>query len=626
MSFDTLGLREELVLGVKELGFENPTPIQSEAIPLLLEEQSDFVGLAQTGTGKTAAFGLPLLNSIDSTISDTQGVIVCPTRELCLQIEKDLNNFAKMMPWVRVVSVYGGANIALQIKELRRGAHIIVATPGRFVDLISRGKARLDQVKVAVLDEADEMLNMGFKAELDAILEATPDHRSTWLFSATMPAEVKRISKAYMSNPKELSVGGVNETSNNISHEYYAVRERDRYEALKRVIDFQPNIYGVVFCRTRMETQEIADKLMRDGYSADSLHGDLSQAQRDAVMNSFRKKRIQMLVATDVAARGIDVSDLTHVIHYKLPDDPEVYTHRSGRTGRAGKKGTSVAFITSKEQRRLQDIQRTVKAKFEGKEIPSIEDICQTKLYSLVDDLKDVTVHDQEIDQYIEKVSGKLDELTREELIKKIVSKEFNQFLDYYRNARDISCDFKQLSKRSREDRSSRTSQPTRKGMSRFFINAGHLDGLNKGALVRIICESTNMRGHLIGAIDIKSAYSFFEVESSSSDQVVGSSSNFDFEGKSLRVEKAEGGGSERRSGGGDRRRSGGGDRRRSGGSDRRSGGSDRRGGSSDRRGGDGDRRGGSGKFNGGDDNYHDNGGGNRRFGNKRRSFKRSSK
>lgn len=602
MSFDTLGLREELVLGVKELGFENPTPIQSEAIPLLLEEQTDFVGLAQTGTGKTAAFGLPLLNSIDPTLSDTQGVIVCPTRELCLQIEKDLNNFAKKMPWLRVVSVYGGANISLQIKELRRGAHVIVATPGRFVDLISRGKARLEHVKVAVLDEADEMLNMGFKAELDAILEATPDHRSTWLFSATMPAEVKRISKNYMSNPKELSVGGVNETSTNISHEYYPVRERDRYEALKRVIDFQPNIYGVVFCRTRMETQEIADKLMRDGYSADSLHGDLSQAQRDSVMKSFRKRRIQVLVATDVAARGIDVSDLTHVIHYKLPDDPEVYTHRSGRTGRAGKKGISIAFITNKEQRRLNDIQRMVKAKFEEKEIPSIENICQNKLYSLVDDLKDVTVHDEEIDQYLGKVTEQLEELTREELIKKIVSKEFNHFLDYYRDARDISCTFKQLSKRSREDKG-RTS--SRKGMSRFFINAGHLDGLNKGALVRIICESSNMRGHLIGAIDIKSAYSFFEVEDASADQVTNTAKDYSFEGKSLRVEKAEGG-TGSGNGSGDRRR-GGGDRR---------GGGERRGG--------GDRRRSRSNFSGGD-NFHDNGGGSRRFGNKRRSFKRSN-
>ncbi|QZE13081.1 DEAD/DEAH box helicase [Halosquirtibacter laminarini] len=617
MSFETLGLREELVLGVKELGFEKPTPIQSEAIPLLLEEQSDFVGLAQTGTGKTAAFGLPLLNSIDSTISDTQGVIVCPTRELCLQIEKDLNNFSKKMSWIRVVSVYGGANIALQIRELRKGAHIIVATPGRFVDLINRGKAQLSQVRVAVLDEADEMLNMGFKSELDAILSATPAHRSTWLFSATMPSEVKRISRDYMSNPKELSVGAVNETSNNISHEYYPVKERDRYEALKRVIDFQPNIYGVVFCRTRMETQEIADKLMRDGYSADSLHGDLSQAQRDSVMKSFRKKRIQMLVATDVAARGIDVSDLTHVIHYKLPDDPEVYTHRSGRTGRAGKKGTSVAFITSKELRRLQDIQRMVKAKFVEKEIPSIEDICQSKLYSLVDNLKDVTVHDEEIDQYIEKVSEKLDELSREELIKKIVSKEFNQFLDYYRDARDISCTFKQLSKRSREDRGARTSSTStsKSGMSRFFINAGHLDGLNKGALVRIICESSSMRGHMIGAIDIKSAYSFFEVENSSEDQIINSSSSFEFEGKGLRVEKAEGGG-ERRRGGSDRR----GGERRGGSSDRRGG--ERRGGS-DRKGG--ERRSGRRGFSGGDDNIHDNGGGSRRFGNKRRSFKRSN-
>jgi len=439
--FKDLGLSQDVVTALIDLGYEEPTPIQEIAIPQILSSKNDLKAFAQTGTGKTAAFSLPILEQIDKKNKNTQAIILSPTRELAIQIAKNIAEFSINLNNLNVLAVYGGANIDDQIRGLKRGAQIVVGTPGRTVDLIKRGRLNLKNVEWLILDEADEMLNMGFKDELDKILEATPQTKQTLLFSATFPKEVEAIAKNYMNNPVEISAGKKNVGADNVTHEYYLVSDRNRYPSLKRIADVNPNIYSIVFCRTRRETKDIADKLIADGYNADALHGDLSQAQRDMVMQKFRTKHLQILVATDVAARGLDVTDLTHIINYKLPDQTENYTHRSGRTGRAGKKGISIALITNKEKGKLHPIERKINKKFEHKQVPNGKEICEKQLYSLIDKVHDIDINEKEIKDYLPDVYEKLEGLDREELIKRFVSLEFNQFLSYYENARDLNGD-----------------------------------------------------------------------------------------------------------------------------------------------------------------------------------------
>ncbi len=499
MKFSDLGLQDALLKAVQNLGFQNPTPIQQQTIPLLSQRDTDLVALAQTGTGKTAAFGLPLLNKLDGTSAYTQALILSPTRELCVQIAGDLKKFSQYMPGVQVTAVYGGVSIENQIREIKRGTQIIVATPGRLVDLIERGAVKLGEVKTVVLDEADEMLNMGFKDSLDIILEQTPSSKNTWLFSATMPKEVERIAKRYMNQPEELSVGKKNEGAANIQHVYYLVNQRDRYAALKRIADYYPEIFGMVFCRTKAETQEVADMLIKDGYSADALHGDLSQAQRDFVMKRFRNRTLQMLVATDVAARGIDVDDITHVINYNLPEDIESYTHRSGRTARAGKSGISIAIVTGKDVGKIKDIERIINKKFEKASIPNGSEVCEKQLFHLVSKLHHVEVKDEEIEKYLPKIYDELKDLSKEELIKRFVSEEFNRFHSYYENAPD-------LNPASADAKNNRTV--------RFFVNMGQLDGFNRNSMKDFLADAVRLHPRMIFNIDVKNSFSFFETES----------------------------------------------------------------------------------------------------------------
>ena len=499
MEFKELGLSEELLSAIAEIGFVEPTPIQQETIPHLLEDPSDLIGLASTGTGKTAAFGLPLLNYVDAESKVTQGLIICPTRELCIQISKDLESYAKNIRSLNVVSVYGGADIQKQIKQIDRGAQVIVATPGRLMDLIKRKKVKLQDIDTVILDEADEMLNMGFKEDIDSILEQTPADKCVWLFSATMPKEVARIAKTYMDEPFEITVGGKNETNKNIEHHSYIVKDRDKYAALKRLLDFNPDIYGLVFCRTRRETGAVADKLMADGYSAEPLHGDLSQAQRDRVMGKFRTKGLQVLVATDVAARGIDVDDITHVIHYNLPEEVENYTHRSGRTARAGKKGISVAFAGPREGRKLNSIERIINTSFIPQKLPTPDQICEKQLMNLVNKMTEVEVNKGGIDKYMPMVMEKFQDLSKEELIERFVSAEFNKFLDYYSKSRNL--DAEQSSSRDSGSRNNRRDRDD-DTKDRFFVNLGTKDGLNQGALLRMICDNSGLDKSAVGKID----------------------------------------------------------------------------------------------------------------------------
>lgn len=528
-NFESLGINEKLLKAVASLGFEKPSPIQEQAIPVLLEKETDLVGLAQTGTGKTAAFGLPLLQKVDFTSRDTQAIILCPTRELCVQITKDLGNFAKFIEGTNIVPVYGGASIDTQIRQISRGAQIIVATPGRMADMINRKKSDLSKVKWVVLDEADEMLDMGFKDELDIILGKTPENKNTWLFSATMEPAVARIAGNYMKNPVEVSVGGKNVGAANISHEYYVVHARDRFATLKRLVDSNPDIFGMIFCRTRMETQEIAEKLIKEGYSADALHGDLSQQQRDKVMGRFRNKSIQLLIATDVAARGIDVENITHVIHYSLPDDIENYTHRSGRTARAGKTGISMAIINMKEVGKIRELERKLKSKFEKKAVPSAFEVVEKQLFSLIKEVHDVQVNEVEIKPYLNKVFAELEDLSKEEIIKRFVSIEFNRILNYYKNAPDLNADSSKGISRERGEQQG--------AFTRFFINIGEMDNINKSGILRIVCEGTGLSGKDIGRIDVKSNFSFFEVDSKKADVVLGELNKDTYDGREIKVE-----------------------------------------------------------------------------------------
>ncbi|MBB6462462.1 DEAD/DEAH box helicase [Flammeovirga kamogawensis] len=597
--FSELGLKEELQEAVAELGFEQPTPIQEEVIPTLLTEELDLVGLAQTGTGKTAAFGLPLLHRVDVSDKRTQGLILCPVRELGLQIAKDLENFAKKIPGLRIVAVYGGSPIDQQIRQLNRGAHIIVATPGRMHDLIRRNKTDISAVETVVLDEADEMLKMGFKDELDAILDETPEDKNVWLFSATMPREVARIASNYMTDPKEVTVGTKNTGNKNVKHYCYMVRASDRYEALKRVVDYNPNVYGIVFCRTRQETKDVAERLMQDGYNADALHGDLSQAQRDYVMGKFRQRTLQLLIATDVAARGLDVNDLSHVINYNLPDDIETYNHRSGRTGRAGRDGTSIAIVHMREKHRLRAIERVIKQTFITDPIPSGPQICERQLFHLVDRMHSVEMVEEEIEQYLPKVYEKLEDLSREEIVNRFVALEFNRFLDYYRGARDLNANDRRDNSNSRE-RGENNRRSAESGYTRFFINLGKRDEVSPKELIELINKGVKGDRIDIGRIDLKQNFSFFEVGEGRDQDVISGMGSLEYNGRKIDVEVSNGaGGGGGRRGGGDRRRggfSGGGGGRRGGGGygggDRRGGGGDRRRGGYGGGGGDRDRRG----------------------------------
>ena len=565
--FEQLGVSPKVVQAISELGFVSPTPIQEQSIPVLLKGDRDFVGLAQTGTGKTAAFGIPLLEQIDLRINAPQALILCPTRELCLQIANDLTNFSKHIGNVNIVAVYGGASIVNQLRDIKRGAHIVVATPGRMLDVINRKAINFSEVKFVVLDEADEMLNMGFQEDINSILSTTPDEKFTWLFSATMPAEVRRIASKYMDNPFELTVGTKNTGNVNIEHEYYIVRPRDKYAALKRIVDYNPDIFAIVFSRTKIETQEIAEALMKDGYNADSLHGDLSQQQRDRVMKRFRDRSLQVLVATDVAARGIDVDNVTHVIHYSLPDEMENYTHRSGRTARAGKSGISMALITSKETGKIRQLEKVIGKKFTLAEVPTGFDVCEKQLFSLVHRVHNVEVNDSQIDQYLPRIYAEFTDMSKEDVIKRFASLEFNTFLEYYKKAPDLNAKADDSTRAERGNM--RESSATH---TRLFINLGSVDEFTRGDMLGYICNTAGIRGDKVGRIDIKGVFSFFEVENDVLEQVQTGFKNADYAGRNVRIEISQDGDRGGRKEGGDRGgRSGGGSRGGYGGGERKS-------------------------------------------------------
>lgn len=529
-TFLELGLKEPIIKALSGLGYEKPTVIQEKAIPQIISSTDDLKAFAQTGTGKTAAFSLPIIELLDPSSSNVQAIILSPTRELAVQIGNNIKDFCKYLKEVKVTTVYGGSSIEDQIRSLKKGSQIVVGTPGRTVDLINRRALKLGNVQWLVLDEADEMLNMGFKDELDKVLEATPETKQTLLFSATFPREVESIAKNYMTKPVEITSGQKNQGSDNVNHEYYAVTERTRYPALKRIADLNPNIYAIIFCRTRRETQEVADKLIKDGYSADSLHGDLSQAQRDSVMGKFRKKTIQILVATDVAARGLDVSELTHVINHKLPDQIENYTHRSGRTGRAGKKGVSIVLVNGKEKGKLRPIEKIIKKKFIQAKVPSGKEICQNQLMNLIDKVQAIEVNETQINEFLPSIYDKLKDLEREELIQKFVSLEFNTMLAYYENAKDLN----DLSSRDNS-----RARSTNENMTRFFINIGRKDSLNPAKLIGLINDQNIGDKIEIGAIDILDTFSFFELDKDFEDKALDAfaSNQPDFDGRSVNIE-----------------------------------------------------------------------------------------
>ncbi len=574
--FNEMGLSPTMLKAIEDLGYQTPTPVQEQTIPVLLTQPNDIVAFAQTGTGKTAAYGLPVIQQVESARPVTQALVLCPTRELCMQITNDLVSFAKYQPGIQVVPVYGGSSINEQIKKLDRGAQVVVATPGRAVDLISRRKLKLNHIQWLILDEADEMLSMGFKDDLDAILSGTPETRQTLLFSATMPAEMVAIANKYMTDPIEISVGKKNAGADNVSHEYFLVHARDRYETLKRIADVNPKTYGIVFCRTRAETKEIADHLIQDGYNADALHGDLSQDQRDIVMNRFRNRHLQLLVATDVAARGLDVNDLTHVINYNLPDDPEIYIHRSGRTGRAGKKGVSFSIIHLKEKGKLRDVERMLGKKIEYKPVPSGKDICEKQLFNLVDKVENVEVNTEQIDQYLKVIYKKLEWLDREDLIKHFVSVEFNRFLESYQNARDLNADTttrQEGGKTGRGDNyegyGSRNGSPRNgrgfdrgndRGMtgndrgfdrgrsrdrgqdvrfSRLFMNLGKNDQVDKRSIIDLINQQMPGKSVEIGQIEVLRNFSFFEVDHRYERDLQKAFTRAQFNGKRIGLESA---------------------------------------------------------------------------------------
>jgi ATP-dependent RNA helicase DeaD len=548
-NFQSLGLSDKIVATVTSLGFEKPTPVQKEAIPVLLSGNTDLVCLSQTGTGKTAAFGLPLIELVDDQNRITQALILAPTRELCMQIKSDLTNYCKGVKPLNIVPVYGGASIQDQIKQIRKGAQIIVATPGRLMDLMDRKAIDIGEVNFVVLDEADEMLNMGFKDDIDFILGHTPKEKNVWLFSATMPQEIQRISKKYMTDPYEISVGGKNQGNANITHLYMMVDDRNRYEALKRVVDINPDVFGVIFCRTKAETQDIAEKLMKDGYNADALHGDLSQAQRDKVMKAFKAKTLQLLIATDVAARGIDVSNLTHVFHMNLPDEVEYYTHRSGRTARAGNTGFSIAIITRRDMHKIRQIEKKANVQFVQTLVPTGVEVCEKRVLELVHRLHDVKINEKDIANFLPAVFAELEDLSKEEIITRFASLEFNRYFDYYSGSADLN---KKAEPRDRDrdggkDRDSGRERGEGRGTGgsraddgdyeRMFMSIGKMEGLDNGKLLGFILQRCNVPKRAVGRITVKGAYSFFEAETEFADTIKNMLHGFDYKGRRIRVE-----------------------------------------------------------------------------------------
>jgi ATP-dependent RNA helicase DeaD len=549
ITFSELGLDEKLVKATEALGFVNPTPIQEKSIPVLLSGTKDMIGLAQTGTGKTAAFGLPLLHLVNEKERHPQALIVCPTRELCLQIVKEIEQFKQFMPGMHVVAVYGGASIGMQIRDLKRGVQIVVATPGRLIDLIERKAINLEEIKYVVLDEADEMLNMGFQDDIEFILQNTPQRDSTWLFSATMPPEIKKVSKKYMKEPFEVTVGKVNTANKNIDHQYYVTQAQHRYEALKRLIDFNPGMYGIIFTRTKADAQEIAEKLTREGYDIDALHGDLTQQQRDRVMNAFRVKTLQLLIATDVAARGIDVKEITHVINYELPDDTEVYTHRSGRTGRAGSTGVCMSIVHTRELYKLRSIERIVQSKFHKLEIPSGKDVCRKQFYHFMDKLLKVDISHGDYQTYLPMLQEKFAEVTKEEILTRMAAMEFDRFLKYYENAEDLNIREQKREPKSfagdgrdqarTRGRDNKGVQYGNNGYTRLFVNLGTKDGFYKASFLQFILDMSDLRKEVLGRIDMKEMNSWIEIDKKAAKQMIQAIDGKNYRGRRIRMNEA---------------------------------------------------------------------------------------
>ncbi|HMG82220.1 MAG TPA: DEAD/DEAH box helicase [Ferruginibacter sp.] len=573
-AFQALGLNEQLVQAITDLGFENPTPIQEQAIPVLLSGTTDFVGLAQTGTGKTAAFGLPLLHLIDPAQRHPQALIVCPTRELCLQITNDLMIFMKHTKGVYTEAVYGGTSIMMQIKNLRKGVHIVIATPGRLIDLIERKAIDLQKVKYVVLDEADEMLNMGFRDDIDFVLKNTINRESIWLFSATMPPEVRAIAKNFMENPKEITVGKKNSGNANIDHQFMTVAAHQRYEALKRVIDFNPGMYGIIFTRTKLDAQDIAEKLTREGYEIEALHGDLTQQQRDKVMGRFRQKHLQLLIATDVAARGIDVDGITHVINYELPDDIEVYTHRSGRTARAGKTGICLSICHSRETFKIKQLERMVNSQFHKIDAPSGKEVCRKQFFHFMDKLMLADVSNGDYETYMPDLQEKFKDITKEEILQRVASLEFDHFLKYYENAQDLNTNMRapardggSFAPRDNDSRKERSNFNQRdNGYTRLFINLGTKDGFYKANFLQFILDESNLKKEVLGRVDMKEMNSWVEVDKGSAAKMISALDGKKHSGRAIRMNEADGGfkpGAGDSRGGGENR--GGGDRGGSG-------------------------------------------------------------
>ncbi len=559
-TFEALGLEEGLLLSIQSLGFTEPTPIQEKAIPVLLQGTKDFIGLAQTGTGKTAAFGLPLLQLIEKGLKSPQALIVCPTRELCLQITKDLDTFKNKKDHISVTAVYGGTSISMQIRDLRKGTHIVVATPGRLIDLIERKAINLEQIHYVVLDEADEMLNMGFKEDIEFILKNTPNRQSTWLFSATMPAEIRQVSKKYMDKPFEITIGKTNAGAATIDHQYYATQHHNRYEVLKRIIDFNPGIFGIIFARTKLDTQDIAERLTREGYDIDAIHGDLTQQQRDKVMGLFRDKSVKLLVATDVAARGIDVTGITHVINYELPDDVEVYTHRSGRTGRAGKSGVCVSIVTPKESYRLRQIERLVNTKVHRMDIPTGKDVCRKQFFHFIDKMLQADISNGEYEAYLPTLKEKFAEVDKEEILQRVAALEFDRFLKYYENAADLNIRNDDRRSDRRSERSDRQSSPRDRdrdtkgrkfsggsGYQRLFVNLGTKDGFYKASFLQFILDMSDLKKEVLGKIDMKEMTSWIEIEPSAGSKMIKAIDGKNYRGRKIRMNDAESGGGRRK-------------------------------------------------------------------------------
>lgn len=541
-TFEALGLDPLLLQAISQLGFQQPTPIQEKAIPVLLQGTRDFIGLAQTGTGKTAAFGLPLLQLIRKEDRFPQALVICPTRELCLQITNDLSNFKKGMGQLGVTAVYGGTSIGMQIRDLRKGVHILVATPGRLIDLIERKAVDLSHIEYVVLDEADEMLNMGFQDDIEFILQNTPKRQSTWLFSATMPPEIRKVTRKYMETPFEITIGKVNAGAATIDHQYYITQSAHRYETLKRIIDFNPELYGIVFTRTKADAQEIAESLVREGYDIDALHGDLTQVQRDKVMTRFREKSLQLLIATDVAARGIDVQGITHVINYELPDDTEVYTHRSGRTGRAGKSGISISIVTPREGYRLRQIEKLINTRFHRMDIPSGKDVCRKQFFHFIDRMLKADISHGEYEAYLPVLREKFAEVPKEEILQRVAALEFDRFLKYYENAVDLNV----RDDRKAEKPAGRSVAREGKGKGfgggnyqRLFVNLGTKDGFYKASFLQFILDMSDLRKDVLGKVDLKEMNSWVEVEPGSARKMMRAIDGKNYRGRKIRMNPA---------------------------------------------------------------------------------------